>query len=1010
MNSIDAVLSIQASAGSGKTYRLAQRFINILSMLSNNSPVKPLLASIVALTFTNKAADEMKDRVIEFLKILAKIGADESSLNQKDFNIEQKDALNLLVEIIKHLGDLNITTIDSFMNKILKAFAVDLGINPDYDIYFDGDKLFDYAFDNLINNKKNKNLLEDHLRTLLTLGENGFNGENIIRKNLYTLANKFNTNNISIADETKIINLIKQKLKITNNTTKDVLSEIRKQIENEIKAIQNTIQKSIMEFNGNKIKTYNNLSVNNLDERIERLISIVETGNISPLLKKNGTQNKNSADTLFNNIKDTVELYKYGFILNETHKFKSTINVLKELNEELQNIKSSMNIVDIQEISQQVGSVIKQDKGVSYAFLKLGETINHFLIDEFQDTSKDQFEAIYPLIQEAVSQGGTLFNVGDKKQAIYGWRGGDYKIFDYVEKAFSSTIKTLCTNHRSKKKIVDFNNSIFNENNLKKIISSLETNNQILTKEISAIYKNSSQQSTDSNKNGGYIEVAIKESKDSEEIEDFYKEKTIKTLQQILKHSKPNRIMILLRKTEQIKKVAEWLSLDMPSVGFITEDALLLNKHPKIKSLLLTAKATLFLEDSSYTRALEEIGINIDLTELSTKAKELSPYEFFVKLLSKYIDINDNLYLSAFMEEVLELTQQSLTLNDIIDTILSDDSIKVKLAQNTDALKIMTIHKAKGLEAETVILPFYDFKFVHNMDLYGLLPLDDFITNGNDNTFLKITKKITALSQKANEIYTKEENKNFIESLNLMYVANTRAKKNLFIFGSKKPDNKKALTKSSITPSLLLFYSLGMEKQKQKQNQTYTYSTGKPCESYNINLEPKNKVDLGQLTFSSNIKKFLKIFPEVYEINSDQRERLSGELFHLTMSFIGKLTNNEHSTTKSTLEKAYNKATASLGYEDNKVFDWATSTIQNLSRYFFEIEEVFNEKELVDKDGNILRPDRIVRKSGKYIVIDYKTGKRSKKHIQQIKDYVNLFDGQAKGIIYYVKDGEIKSV
>ncbi len=1018
-------LSIEASAGSGKTYQLAKRFIYLLSYylksIQKNSNFKickisqspeseefilpETLGSIVAITFTNKAAAEMKERVILFLKYLVNIYNDEK-FNKEDFDIKEKDALTLLVDIIKNHGDFNITTIDSFMNKILKAFAIDLNIYPDYEITFNREEIFQLTIDDIFSNPDNFDDLLNFLKNYLPLANKGVNPEKIIINGIKDFKD------VDIPENIITFYELGKRFNLVGNNLSDIESEIENRLSPYFSYFEDIINQNKNIFHGNQIKRFKDLNLKKFLERdkFKAFKEIVEDNSLKRLYRKNNFLDRNIEKEFLINLKECISIGEKFLLLRETFESYAVSALLKKYKEKEIEIKSYLNIVDGSKIAKDLSNILKREDGVNYAFCRLGEKITHYLIDEFQDTSNEQFDAIFPLIENAVSQGGSLFLVGDKKQAIYAWRGGDYTIFDKVlEKEYLTlTQENINRNFRSAKNIVEFNNKVFDVKNIfnedfKEVLKNYDSSLSIkLEKAIKDVYKNSFQQNFINSE--GYIEVNLKDNEEVEQNEEFYSESLIEVLKRLIfnKGIKPSDIMILLRKKDNIDFVVSWIREYLPEIPFITEDSLILLNNYEIKRFLLLLSAIVYSDDYSYKSALKIVNINeMLLKDLKEDVKLLSPYEIFCKLLSLEIfNLKDNkLYFDKLLEEVLKLTESQKSIEDILDYFYNNKDITVTISDDIDALKIMTIHKAKGLESHTVIIPFYDWNIYKSFQekKFETVDISPITGNPNDQAFININGSLKNILPDVKEKFINNNITNFIESLNLMYVANTRARENLFIIGVyKKVKKGKTITASSL---------LNMILQKIYKDIKYPLTIGDLKTAKNKDC--KNEIqNIKSYKINPSFRKFLKVYPENYFLNLTPIEKLDGELYHLSMSFIGTI---EDKNFDDKIDKAYKKASKILRYENRNILKFIKKTLIDLYDYYYEIDDYWNEKEVVNENGDIFRIDRIVKKNNNFYVIDFKTGKKEEKHKLQVKRYLSFFSN-AKGIIYYVNTGEKLSV
>jgi len=985
---MESRLCIEASAGSGKTYNLAKRYLQLLSLIfsksGNLNTISPKhIGSIVAITFTNMAAAEMKERILRFLKELSNVYKN-SGINAHDFDfLTKENAQTLLFDILKNQKDFNVTTIDSFMNKILRAFSSDLEISPDYEISFDKDELTDMAIDELISDSNLMDELIEFIKVRIELGDSGINGKKILKSALSSANDEYLIKNVT--DYKQLCGIFKV------NSYNELLDEIKFVKD----SLYQFLSKSSNDFNKNKV----GFILKDTDNFIEKIIEKKYIA--ADLLKKNQKIDSSTLSNIDELLKKGYELSLQYTLLKNVAEAESVYKVFKDYKVKESEVKEFLNVLDGSKISKMIGEILNEENGVTYAFCKLGERINHYLIDEFQDTSREQFDAIYPLIENALGENGSLFVVGDKKQAIYAWRGGDYEIFDkLLEKVEDIFTQELKSNFRSYLNIVKFNNEMFSNMFDESIFELYEEDfRTVIESEISKVYKNVIQKAE--KPEGGYIKVALLNEEEGDLIDEFYKKELINTLAELIDCKiSPSQIMILLRKKEDIEKVITWLSQEYPDLHFITEDSLNVIKNIEIKKLLAVANALLFKDDENHKKALSELNISTDdFDKLYENMHRLSPYEFFLEIIRvKELDYKNNeLYFNAFLEELLKLNNRQYGIFEILNYFYEKENCFVTLPENIDAIKVMTIHKAKGLESHTVIIPFYDWEIYDSKrlnDLYGFFEVDGI----SQPIYARAKKDLRSVLDSARKFYNQKLKINFIEAVNLMYVANTRAVLNLIIIGAYKlnkdgkfPKEIKAshLIKNALKDKLetvdnVSLYTVGVLKAEKEENRFSAKGLSVP----ELNL---------------NIRNYLKIYPETYELVSTFDKKYTGDLYHLAISFI-KTLNSEDEIDKA-VTSSYKKACGILNYENELVATYLKETILHLKDYFINVQFCKNEKEFTDSKGNIYRIDKIVKTDENFVIIDFKTGSFNEKHILQMKNYLKLLEN-SKGIIYYAETGK----
>ena len=970
------LVSINASAGSGKTYQLAKRYIQILS-----KEEKIPIGSIVAITFTNKASHEMKERIFKFLKSIYK---GERIFN--DLKIERDRALKLLVDIINNYDDFYVTTIDSFMNRILKAFSVELKIYPDYDITFDENEIFEIAFNDFITDKDNEDFVISLLIDLLNLGYSGINPEFILKNALAKFKENFKIENYITLEE----------LKRYFNESEVNFDRLKEKFEENVEEIKEIFKENKKLFNGNKIKGLRNLKFDKFSDKFRDVTELIQNNRINNIFKEK--IDDEIKEKILRNLKECCSTYLKYVIFSSQKEYESIGRGIKKLNVYEEEIRRSLNIINWQSAIKLLCEKLQQEGYVTYAYASLGEKVYHYLIDEFQDTSIEQFYAISPLIENAISNNGSLFVVGDKKQAIYAWRGGDYRLFNKIVEDFKMDEEFIETNYRSRKNIVEFNNRLFGSI-VNGEIEIFESFDEEIRRNLIEVYRDFKQIPVDGNI-GGYVEVELKEIKDNFEEEEFYKDKLISTLKFLIKEKgiSQSEIMILLREKKQIEKVISWIKEELMDINFITEDSMRILSNVDVKKILIIASAIAHRDEEFYWEGLREFEIDKNfIKKFAILSHELSPYEIFCKVLDS-IDIdfkNSKIYIDRLLEEVLKLTEENKGLDEIVEYFYNNKDIVISIPEKINAIKIMTIHKSKGLESGTVIIPFYKWNVYdpYRINLTTSVNLND-IVNENICIFTKIDKKLRCVSKSAESLYREEIKKKFIEAINLMYVANTRAKDNLFIFGTYRLTSKKEYPKVFNVSHLL--HSILFRNSK-----VYKITIGDLI----IKREKKDNLpeELNDFKISSNLRNHIKFSPFIRDFTLTGENKLYGDLFHLAISYIKKIED------ENVIYKAYSIASKILGYENKKVIEDLILTISELKDYFFDVDDVWTEKEIVSDNGEILRIDRLVKKNGKFFILEFKTGEFSEKHIFQVRKYLSVINN-ATGYLYYVKDRKLVHV
>jgi len=704
--------------------------------------------------------------------------------------------------------------------------------------------------------------------------------------------------------------------------------------------------------------------------------------------------------------------------------FNCYIDIFEYVEKELDLFVKQEDILFLSELNKKINEVILSDEYfVPTIFMKLAMRIKHCLIDEFQDTSMLQWSNMLPIIEEILANGGSLFYVGDKKQMIYRFSGSEYSLFDNVIKFFPRYTfekKYLSTNLRSRKEIVSFNNKVFSKQNLQRfltIIEEEEKNNVNIKDEVLNIYSNSQQSFKETN-NGGYVygELIPKEN-----YEDVVKEKVQNIVSELLSHNlrdksrnlRDKEIAILVRTKKEAELVSNWLleagfsvesdrTLDVLENNFVKEIISLLkfllspNDNLSFVSFIL---GNVFLESSNlsyeeiYKFIFEEQKQSKDnLLYQKFKLKYPQLYNQFFKpvfetafflttydFLLKIADVYNFYSLKVFHQnypffyKLLELAkkieQDSCSIYYFIEKInyLTDEEKQV-VAKGEKQINVMTIHKSKGLEFEVVILPFVriDIDVGKHKDYTQKFVV---VNEKNGLRTVKLSKEAIKYSKTLSSIYYTEYKNLLIDELNVLYVAFTRAKEQIYFF---VPDEKNNLAKF-----LFEFDHNNLFVQGEQQSYNQSFSNNKNKIQNMIKLEPLQHKDKLYSMIEQKIEKFEII---------NRQKIAEGELLHKILSFIENVYNKD---VEEEVDLAIQKTQCLLKNSQKINWDIYKTKILNIITnkklqhlFFIPKGKVYCEQEVVNSAGEIKRVDRIIVLEDKVIVVDYKL-----KFIEKIDEY-----------------------
>ena len=808
-----------ASAGSGKTFTLVKEYLKIL--LASNSPYK--FKHILAITFTNKAVAEMKDRIIETLKQFSDAGILETpnsmflaiceELDMEPKRLHEKSE-KLLETIIHNYAAFDISTIDGFTHKLIRTFAYDLKLPLNFEVELDQDSLLNEAVDSLIT----KAGTDKTLTKILV----DFAIEKADDDKSWDVAFDFNKIAKLLVNENDIpfINQLKDKTLDDFKVLKSQLQKERLTAENSIieqaKNALTLIEEAGLEFG--------DFSRSSLPKHFQNLLNKkfdikFDSNWQTDLLENNALYPKKVSDdvasiidqiqpqlaTAFLETKQAVFHLKF---LIAFYKNVTPLSVLNAINNELALLKSDQNKMLISEFNSIISKEIK-NQPTPFIYERLGEKFDHYFIDEFQDTSAMQWENLIPLLSNSLSaENGSAMLVGDAKQAIYRWRGGKAEQFIglfnndnpfYVEKQ----VENLPTNYRSFKEIVTFNNGFF------KFLAT-----QVFThKDYETLYENANQNTF--LEDSGYVNFNFLDLEKDDDKNEQYSEQVLNTINNCLKNGfKLEDICVLVRKKKEGVAVANYLS--QHNISIISSETLLINNAPEvvfvnaILSLLIQPKnneikisalnylATLFdvenkhefftnhinLSLSNLFKSFEAFNIHINSDDLL----QLPLYDLAETIVRSFNLVKtSNAYIQFYLDIVLDFSQKKGS--DISGFLQyfekKKESLSIVSPKGQNAVQIMTIHKSKGLEFPVVIFPFADLDMYRELEPKEWFALDKEKYHGFSHTLLNYNKDFEHFGDEGLRIFNTHKSEQELDNINLLYVVLTRAVEQLYVISNK---------------------------------------------------------------------------------------------------------------------------------------------------------------------------------------------------------------------------------
>jgi ATP-dependent helicase/nuclease subunit A len=1052
----------RSSAGSGKTRTLAKEYLKLA--LEHRGYY---FRHILAVTFTNKSTQEMKDRILAYLDEFANGRANELAEELKkelklDANTFQERSQDVQREILHNYSQFSISTIDAFFQRVIRSFTRESGLMGDYRLEIDQDLVLEEVIDDLIDELgSNKELTE----WVVEFAKDSLENERAwdVRLSLREFAQEifreeFKVIEDDIITETNDHNFFKELKNKLNQEKYGFVNFITGRAKSALTIFRNNgLGRDDFKYGGgifnffSKAATIKSVSDFNEKEKGKRsgneflkitnwpdkdtphsalILSLAEK-QMLPLLEEINTYWHDSYTRALSAEIALNKFYSFG--------------IISDISRKLREYKERNNVMLLADAPKFLNGVIA-DSDTPFIYEKVGSFYRNFLIDEFQDTSGFQWKNFLPLLTNSLDQGNRSIVVGDVKQAVYRWRGGDLKLLQQqVEKQIGKdrvTTVELDTNYRSGAEIINFNNTLFK-------------NAAVLVKNIvngdlpEASYIDVAQK--DFKKKGGFVHIQFLQNTDEKDWDAISMEQLPKQLEQLqLMGVKLKDIAILVRKNYEGQQLAATLLQYKNSphahpdckYDVVSNESLRLDGAASVNLLLSAMRYLQFPEDSiaraqlSYEfsritrndlqpsevfKVANQVFFENNLPEGFTKSKPWLKRLPLFELTETLIDIfglgkveGELAYLQAFQELVLEFYSREK--NDVGAFLewWEDNKHKksLQVSGEVDAVQIITVHKSKGLQFKYVLIPFCSWSMDH--EKRPLLWVNSEKPPFKDAGFVPIE-----YSSKINEshfasFYQEELMRSYLDNLNLLYVAFTRAEHALFVTA---PYFKSYGTGGSQAYSVarILFESINTDKDLKKNwnEETLTWKGG----------------DLTLITDETKVQAdplHLKVYPvsrwrdklvikrqsiSYFEDTAEQQERVKhGIHMHAVLSRI-QYTDEIPETLKAIVQEGLitEDEQAALSEQLNELL---TNTV--IKDWFSKTWTVKTEVPIILPDGDENRIDRLMIKDKKAIVVDFKTGAHSKNDIAQVKAYVNILHQmnftEVEGYILYLKDREVINV
>ncbi len=986
------IIKVTASAGSGKTWILSLRYIHLVlsDNITHNDP-----DNVLAITFTNDATKEMRRRIIEYLKKLYLEPDSEISKSIKevvDTTNPSEKAAKMVDTIIRGMDKFRVSTIDSFIHTIIQASTYELGLPPEYTILKNTNEFFGLAFDNLLARVTKDESLRELFVSLIYSGlTKSFKPWEEIKSKLGKFFDKETT-------YTKEIDIPSS----PDEEERQLLEEFKKECEvwfenlPENKKKLKTAREFVKDVNGKR-------SIRDVIEHFsgKKSVSPSRINYYDPFFEKN-------AEKILGRMAE-FENRKRLSIYNEFYKLVKS---------EVERLKIKHRGIFLGELNKRINELLKESLP-PWIYYKLGFTIYHYLIDEFQDTSELQWENIRPLIEESLSKGGTLFYVGDPKQLLYRFRGSSFKTFDRPQEDFSHfglVPIELRKNWRSRREIVEFNNRIFSTENLVRFVERFTEKNA--KDSITNIYDEKfkkdlenmllerfkdAEQKFHEEKEGGYVKIRTVKKKGKRNEKEEFQKWLLEILEDVTRRYDYKDIAILVGKNKEVGEISAFLAERYPVSSFVSLDV---RNHPVVRAIINLLSFLdyppdnlsfyKFLKSDVFKEACIQRGLcddNFDIDtwmlknssgstplysdfrksfkpiwdelfdEIFKKVGYYPPYDLVWQIIERFNIMErfpgSEAFVQKFLDRIYQMEEDgALSLKDILE-IVKNQSEGFSLTQG-EGINVKTIHKAKGLEFEVVIVAsFHSFSQRENDKI-------DFVED-DENIRVFNNEKKYFLSRTIREYKQKADVESLIDRLNTFYVALTRAKSELYIFLNSDYLN-------------LLFEDDDTEEEY-----------GSPVEQ---KREMKEEPVPGEISYP--LRDWHGLLANRFSEAGLKETVRRGDLIHRILSKIERL---EHLPCSDMFENYMKEfiidTQREIGYKAD-----TEEIYQEFSKFFsdsrivdlFSGDLIHNEKEIYDRDGNHLRIDKLVFKDNKIYVVEFKTGEEERAHVSQVRRYMRALE------------------
>ena len=1032
----------KASAGSGKTFRLATEYIKLLIL--NPQAYR----NILAVTFTNKATEEMKERILSQLYGIWKRLPDSQNYMNKitaELNVTEelasKRAGEALTNLIHNYNYFRVETIDSFFQSVLRNLARELDLAANLTVGLNDVQVEEQAVDELIDELSTTSTLLfwiiDYIKENIeddkswnVIGQIKDFGRTIFRdyykRESNSLKEKFEDPDF-FKDYTSAIQKIKMNARERmtqyaetffdtleeNGITPDSLSNKQRGIASYFNKLKGTdwsnknCQNSTL---AKHLDTAENWAPKSSADR--QLVVSLADEILLPLLRD--TEN------------DRERQWKRFVSADVTLRHLNQLRILGNIEERVSLLNKEANRFLLSDTQVFLHNLMDGSDS-PFIFEKMGTQLEHIMIDEFQDTSTVQWENFRVLLNETMSRGTNLI-VGDVKQSIYRWRNSDWRLLNGIESLFHKDqidVKDLDINYRSSRRVIDFNNRFFLTAKDIEYQHELEINPEE-SPQLSDAYAKVEQKIPEDKPDEGLVRITLLP---KEEYDDQMISQIIQTVDELRAQGiSEKNICILVRANKHIPIIADAFMQQRPEVNIVSDEAFRLDASLAVCTLVQALHALIHPDDllceANLKKAYERINGTQDLTFpldqrlLTLPLMDMTERLFSVFHLEKLND--ESAYVCSFYDHMSKFLQDT---GSDIDAFLRcwNDTIHEKTIQSdlVNGIRLISIHKSKGLEFDNVIIPFCDWAMEMRMG-------NTIWCKPEEEPFSRLPLvPVDYSSRLADSIYQKdyahEHLQNCVDNLNLLYVAFTRASHNLFVIGKRDASN----SRSTLIQEVLTEWKCDMGEASQpvvyEEGQLLVRQEKEKKTTENKLLLPVSPIPVAIHSYTA--KTAFKQSNKSRDFVQDD----SNETDQTRYIKMGNVMHNLFSKIRTTADIPQVLRELELGgvlYDEDVSAESLRNMLQKrlsdkrVADWFSPRWTLFNECSIIsiNEEGELQerRPDRVMTDGQQMVVVDFKFGRPRDEYHMQVREYMELLRQmgyqQVSGYLWFVYSNKIEEV